>query len=154
MLPHHHLGMVLNDLAAQHSSDVRLRRLVFEMTGYHSSEVELLGSWADEHDVEAASEFRGRIPDDELASLRASRGAEFDLKWLDLMIRHHRGALEIAAAQTESGAAEELRELAESVLKIQGAEVVSMQELMTSLCEATDGSAASSICGPTAMDRG
>lgn len=134
MIPHHHLGMRLIDDATQRSTDVRLRRLVFEMTGYHRSETEMLDEWAAEHDIDGANSFPGSLPPEDLDRLAVSNGAEHDIWWLSLMIRHHRGALEIADAQTTGGGVRAVREMAISVYRVQAAEIVQMEQLRDSLC--------------------
>jgi len=134
MIPHHHLGMRLIDDATQRSGDVRLRRLVFEMTGYHHSETELLEAWSAAHDIEAASPFPGDLPEPDLARLDSLQGVEHDIWWLDLMIRHHRGALEIADAQIAGGRVAPAREMAISVRRVQSGEIEQMETLRDSLC--------------------
>lgn len=138
MIPHHHLGMRLIDDATQRSDDVRLRRLVFEMTGYHHSETEMLEQWAAAHDIAHGSPFPGDLPADELARLATLRGVERDVWWLDLMIRHHRGALEIADAQIAGGGVAAVREMAVSVRRVQATEIGQMEDLLVSLCTAQE----------------
>ena len=134
MIPHHHLGMVLVDEATVHADDVRLRRLVFEMSGYHHSETGLLEDWADGVGIEPAATFPGDLPRTEVGQLADLRGVEHDTWWLYLMIRHHRGALTIADAQIAEGTVEKVREMAVSVRMVQAAEVEQMETLLDSLC--------------------
>lgn len=141
MLPHHHLGLVLNDIAAQHSSDVRLRRLVFEMSGYHRSELGTLEHWARQQGVTGAAEFPGHIPDAELIGLSARSGQDFDVHWLTLMIRHHDGALRIAGAESSFGTVPAARDLAQSVSRVQSAELEEMRGLLEALCRSQVSSA-------------
>jgi len=111
--------MRIIDDATQRSGDVRLRRLVFEMTGYHHSETTTLEEWSAEHDI----------------------------WWLDLMIRHHRGALEIADAQIAAGGVAAAREMAISVRRVQSGEIEHMETLRDSLCAEQEQQAGTVLTG-------
>ena len=136
MIPHHHLGMVLTDLAAQRAADVRLRRLVFEMSGYHQSELGLLDGWARGRGISESKDFPGDLADAEIDALAGTAGEVFDRFWLELMIRHHEGALQIAAEQIDSGTVAEARDLARSVARVQSGEIAEMERLLGELCGA------------------
>jgi hypothetical protein len=134
MLPHHHLGMALVDDATLHASDVRLRRLVFEMSGYHSSELHTLERWVAEQRLQPAEQFPGSLSDADLTRLRALDGPPHDIWWLALMIRHHRGAVQIADRTIAGSAVDEVRELAVTVREVQASEILEMAELLRALC--------------------
>lgn len=147
LIPHHHLGMTLTDLAAQRSADVRLRRLVFEMSGYHRGELGVLEDWARSRNITGSTSFPGDIAASEIDELEGSTGSDFDRYWLDVMIRHHEGALDIAAAQLASGTVAEASELAHAVTRVQSAELETMERLLGDLCSGVDGSGSIDHCG-------
>ena len=134
MIPHHHLGMRLIDDATVHSADVRLRGLVFEMSGYHQSELETLEAWATEQGVATADEFPGDLSDDDVASLQRLTGTAHDIWWLELMIRHHRGALTIADSEITGGGVAAALDMASNVRDVQTAEIAKMDQLRRTLC--------------------
>lgn len=134
MLPHHHLGMMLMEDGTIRSSDVRLRRLVFEMSGYHSSESNLLDRWAAEHDIDAATVFPGDLPASDLGRLESLEGVEYDTWWLDLMIRHHLGAVAMADDVLARGTVDDVQRLADDVRRVQAGEIDAMEELLGSMC--------------------
>ena len=133
MRPHHHLGMRLIDEATTNSDDVRLRRMVFEMEAYHSTEIEQFDRWADAWGVPPAAEFPGELPENEVQRLAATHGAAHDALWLALMITHHRGALEITAAESD-GAVARARAMATSIARTQIDQIAAMEELLDELC--------------------
>ena len=45
----------------------------------------------------------GMLTDEQLDDLEAARGAEFRTLWLEMMIEHHEGALEMAATAASDG---------------------------------------------------
>lgn len=150
MLPHHHLGMELVEEATVDSADVRLRRLVFEMSGYHGSEVGLLERWAVEQRIDEWEVFPGGLPASDLALLDTLTGIEHDVWWLDLMIRHHEGAVAMADRVVAQGAADPVRRLALDVRRVQAAEIETMEELLGSMC----GDVAVGLASVTCAQRG
>jgi uncharacterized protein (DUF305 family) len=71
-----------------------------------------------------------------MARLAAATGAEFDRLFLELMIRHHQGALQMVAellATPGSGQETELFQLASDVDADQRAEIARMEALLASL---------------------
>jgi uncharacterized protein (DUF305 family) len=61
--------------------------------------------------------------------LRAATGAEFDRLFLEGMIKHHEGAIDMAADVIDSNSAE-VAELAKAIIAAQEAEIARMQELL------------------------
>lgn len=133
MIPHHHLGMRLLDNAAMNSTDVRLRRLTFEMDSYHSTEVQKLEQWSDEWNVARATNFAGDIPEQEFAALTGVEDFDHDTLWLSIMIRHHRGALEIVNVGM-TGSIENVQDLARQIFSVQSRQIDEMTELLNELC--------------------
>lgn len=66
---------------------------------------------------------------DELARLRASTGTPADCLFLELMIRHHEGAIPMAEALLDLGGDARARQVAQGIIDTQSAEI----DLMTSL---------------------
>lgn len=114
------------------SDDVRLRRLVFEMGGYHDHEVHLLTEWAEEWGLDPAQSFAGDLALQDVAKLGDLSGLDHDTWWLTLMIEHHRGAISIAERTLAVDGA--VGDLAASVLSVQGREIDQMVTLREELC--------------------
>lgn len=137
MIPHHQLGLELLDEAELNATDVGVRRMVFEMHGYHHGDLSKLNEWAGEWRVIPVHDFPGSISEAELNELQAQSGSEFDIKWLELMIHHHEGALTISEAAQQGGATSEVNVLAKTVSEVQSRELVQMRELLKDLCAKT-----------------
>lgn len=133
MIPHHHLGMELIDQATRRVADTGVRRLVFEMSSYHQSELDLLHDWAGQWNVESATDIPGWIDATQLTELAALSGTDYDRRWLELMIEHHEGAIEIAQRQIGEGSHRASIEMAESVREVQERDIADMQSLLVSL---------------------
>lgn len=126
--------MTLVDEATVRSYDVRLRRLVFEMSGYHASELDMLNEWADAQSIAPADDFPGNLPERDVAHLADLDTVSHDIDWLNLMIRHHRGAVEVADAELRDGKVAAARRMASTVRRVQSAEIEQMADLLREFC--------------------
>lgn len=133
MVPHHRLGVELLEIARPRAHDVRVRRLVFQMGGYHHSELHHLEHLQAEWGVPEASEFPGALSPTVVDELRATVGPDHDVAWLEAMIEHHEGAVAIAERQMREGSDDELRQLAAAMAEVQQADIDVMNDLVTTL---------------------
>lgn len=83
-------------------------------------------------DAEARTAM-GMATDAELAALAAATGSEADCLFLDLMIRHHEGAIPMADAVLELGTEPRVLEVAGSMKNGQTAEIAAMQSMQLRL---------------------
>lgn len=82
---------------------------------------------------EEAREAMGMASDAELAALESATGQEADCLFLELMIRHHEGAIPMAAAVIELGSDPRVLEVAGSIEAGQTAEIDAMQSMQARL---------------------
>ncbi|APU13459.1 MULTISPECIES: DUF305 domain-containing protein [Actinoalloteichus] len=75
----------------------------------------------------------GMASPDELERLRSLRGAELDVYFLQLMLRHHEGGVEMAAYAAERAAIPQVRNLASNILNHQTAETQKMVGMLAEL---------------------
>lgn len=96
------------------------------------------GSGEHGHDAAAATEEElqaqmGMATPEQLAQLRAAAGTEADCLFLDLMIRHHEGAIPMAEAVIELGSEPRVDAVAEGMVATQSAEIDLMESIATRL---------------------
>jgi uncharacterized protein (DUF305 family) len=72
----------------------------------------------------------GMLSDDEMAQLKDAKGAEFDRLFLEGMIKHHQGAIEMADMIIDS-ANEEAALLGKNIVESQSAEIERMRQLLS-----------------------
>jgi uncharacterized protein (DUF305 family) len=130
MVPHHRLGVELLVLAEPRVEDVRVRRLVFEMAGYHDLDLHHLEHYLTEWSLAEAQMYPGWIAPERMRQLAGLSGAAFDLEWLRVMAEHHEGALAVAGLMMESGTNSTVKRLAAAVMKQQTRELDDMQKLV------------------------
>lgn len=74
----------------------------------------------------------GMMTAEEMSKLNGATGAEFDRMWLDMMIRHHQGAVDMAKTQQEKGSSADAKKLAQDIITAQQAEITEMQTMLKS----------------------
>ncbi|MEQ4522533.1 DUF305 domain-containing protein, partial [Nocardioides kribbensis] len=72
----------------------------------------------------------GMMDEEDMTTLEAASGREFDQMWLSMMIEHHTGAVEMARTELENGADPQVKQLATEIIEGQEAEITTMTELV------------------------
>lgn len=91
------------------------------------------GSSSEPMTDEEARKAMGMASDAELSALAAASGQEADCLFLELMIRHHEGAIPMAEALIELGTDPRALQVAESIEAGQTAEIDAMQSMQARL---------------------
>lgn len=99
------------------------------MTWMAESEGHSHGSDAAAHAAGGASRMPGMASSEELAALRAARGAELDVLFLQLMLRHHQGGLPMMEYGAQYASTDVVRNIAQKMVHTQQGE----SELITSM---------------------
>jgi uncharacterized protein (DUF305 family) len=69
----------------------------------------------------------GMMSDKEMQQLEKASGAAFDRMWVQLMIKHHQGAVDMAQDELDKGGNADAKALAQQILDTQQAEIKEMQ---------------------------
>jgi uncharacterized protein (DUF305 family) len=73
----------------------------------------------------------GMMSAEEMKQLEQAKGAEFDKMWLDMMIKHHQGAVDMAKTELGKGASTEAKALAQKIIDAQQGEITEMQGMLS-----------------------
>jgi uncharacterized protein (DUF305 family) len=94
----------------------------------------LLDGWGEpiamDEGMDHSGMMSGMLTVEELDALSALRGADFDRKWLESMIAHHEGAIEMADDVLADGESPAVRDLAERIVAAQADEIAQMRALL------------------------
>jgi uncharacterized protein (DUF305 family) len=71
------------------------------------------------------------MSDADMQKLEQVKGAEFDKMWLDMMTKHHQGAIDMAKTELTKGSNTDAKALAQKIIDAQQAEITEMQGLLT-----------------------
>jgi uncharacterized protein (DUF305 family) len=156
MARHHLQGVEMANLALERSQDRAVRGLAFDIAETQNNQVGRMHGWlalwgysptggavmswmSDEMDGHAGHAAAGNLmpgmaTEDELAELRSLQGAAFDVRFLQLMMRHHQGGFDMAKYAAEHAETSVVRTLADDIAVAQTAET----DLMRGMLEERD----------------
>lgn len=138
MIPHHSQAVEMATVALSRSTDPEIVDLARRIQGGQDPEIEQMRSWLGAWDVaEMSSDMSGMDHDSgdgmmsegEMADLSKATGPEFDALFVDMMIRHHQGAIGMAKSVIASGSDPAVRTLAENIIAAQESEIAEMERL-------------------------
>ncbi|MEW2408734.1 DUF305 domain-containing protein [Streptomyces griseoviridis] len=140
MIPHHRQALEMAGLAADRADSARVRDLAVRIEKAQDPEIRTLSGWlrAWGEDVPGSGTARhmghtgmpGMMGGDDMAELEKASGAAFDTRFLTMMVDHHRGAVEMAAAERRKGAYRPATVLAGDIADAQSAEIAEMKGLL------------------------
>jgi len=79
------------------------------------------------------TQMPGMMMADQMSELTSASGTDFDRLFLQLMIVHHQGALEMAQTELDQGSDPDALKLAGSIQTSQTAEIATMQQMLQAL---------------------
>jgi uncharacterized protein (DUF305 family) len=132
---HHDQGIVLASLAAERARDPHLRALARLMVASQRGETRILArwwaSWFEQPMPICSAEERAAMPGllepAEIARLRSTEAPSFDQLFVELMTRHHKGAVAMADSELRNGSDPRLRLMAHAIRHEQQGEIALMQ---------------------------
>ena len=146
MIPHHQQALELADLVPGRSDNAAVITLASTIAGQQQPEIDtmraLLEGWDVDPDAtgghaghggmdgQMAGQMAGMVDEATITRLGGLQGQAFDTLWLQSMIGHHRGAIEMARAEVADGQNDEMLALARGVITVQQSEIDQMQRLL------------------------
>jgi uncharacterized protein (DUF305 family) len=134
MIPHHQQAIDMSELALANSSNADVKKLAQQIIDAQAHEIEQMQTWIDGHghEVHGDHDMMGMASEEDLARLKTLKSPEFDALFLNLMIVHHEGALDMVSMLDGTDKAE-AKELAQHIVEVQKAEIELMNQLLAGL---------------------
>ena len=139
MIGHHQQAIEMADLLlAKSGVESEVLELAETIKAAQQPEIDLMNDWLESWGVEMGDmggmdHGGGMMSDEDMAALTAANGAEASVLFLDQMVEHHEGAIEMAEGELEQGQNAEALALAQKIIEDQTAEIEFMQTLRASL---------------------
>ena len=140
MIPHHEQAIEMSDVVlARPDADPQVAELATQIKAAQAPEIEELDGWLDTWGAERTAEHAGHagmdgmMTEEDLQALGAATGPDGDRLFLEQMVAHHEGAVEMAQAQVESGEDAGAVEMAQTIVDTQAAEIETMKQLLASM---------------------
>lgn len=151
MIPHHQQALEMAELAADRAASAQVKDLAARIEKAQDPEIKTMSGWlkAWGEDVPSAdapgmdhsghsggsggsdaSGMPGMMDEDDMAELSKASGKAFDALFLNLMVEHHEGAVDMAEEEKAKGEYRPATELADDVITAQTAEIEEMNKLL------------------------
>lgn len=151
MIQHHAQALQMVDLTLGRDLDPAVARLTDQIRAAQAPEIEKMVDWlqawdqrvpptsrdhanahAEGHGQDPAmnTDMPGMMSAEQMTALEKAPDAKFQPMWLQMMVDHHEGAIEMARAQVEDGQNAKAVALAEEIVSSQEKEVATMQDLL------------------------
>ncbi len=146
MIPHHRQAVEMADLAPDRARSAEVKKLAAEIKKAQAPEIEKLSGWltswgetvpaegAMDHSmhggVDGTGSMDGMMSAEEMTALEDASGRAFDTAFMEMMIKHHEGAVEMAKTEQSDGAHTPARKMAADIITSQSAEIEQMRKLL------------------------
>lgn len=154
MLQHHTQALSMVDLTRNRPLDPEVQQLVKQIPDAQAPEIQTFTDWLTDWDEEVPetmgdhanaghnmddmgdsmegmdSDMPGMMSAKDMTALNDASDAEFQTMWLEMMVEHHEGAVEMAQAETEDGQYKPAIDLADNIVSSQAGEIETMKGLL------------------------
>lgn len=137
MIVHHEQALAMTRFAPDRAENATVKGLADRIRYSQEPEIGAMKQWQRTNNAVGAHGDHGSMPgmatQDQLNALGAARGKDFDRMFLDLMIKHHEGAIKMATDVKASGTNVQVEEMADDVIAVQADEINRMKALLSTL---------------------
>src|SRR5690625_3361129 len=145
MMPHHFQALVMSGMAPERSNDQELLTLADRIDAEQDIEISMMQSWQGWRDLEVTDaeeayqeilqdpemlEQMGMATPGELDERSGSTGTAFDVQYLELMIEHHEGAIDMLVDVITNGNDATLEGWATDMLTTQQTQIRQMEAML------------------------
>lgn len=143
MIPHHEQAIEMADMVLERGASAEVKALATRIKEAQGPEIELMRGWleqwgedttnAEPHAGMGSSDEPTMMTDADMDDLEKASGAELDKLFLEMMIRHHEGAIAMAETEVSDGEFPDAVKLAKQIMQAQDAEIDEMRRLLRAL---------------------
>ena len=147
MIPHHQQAVEMSTIALDpaRKAGTTVKDLATRIQGAQDPEITLMTGWLaqwgqpadgmggmsmDGMEMADMPGMEGMMTAAEMTALEGATGPAFDKLWLDMMVRHHQGAVTMSKTAETDGKAAVVKELAAKIISAQEGEIAEMQKLL------------------------
>ena len=133
MIPHHEQAIEMSEIAFLNTTNPDVLQLAQEIKVTQSPEIDLMMSWTGvKASTHAGHMMDGMLSQNELSDLREAKDKAFDRLFLEGMIKHHEGAIEMAQ-DVAASKNKDVANLSAAIISAQELEISKMKELLLNL---------------------
>lgn len=139
MIPHHEQAIEMSDMIlTKDGISEQVTSLATEIKDAQGPEITQLNEWLDAWGADAEMGgmdhgMDGMMSDEDMKALEDASGDEASTLFLEQMIMHHEGAIEMAETEITNGENPDAIQMAENIVSTQSDETATMENLLGSL---------------------
>ncbi|MFY9808722.1 MAG: DUF305 domain-containing protein [Pseudonocardiaceae bacterium] len=145
MIPHHRQAISMAELASSRAASPKVRDLASQIKKDQSSEIATMTNWLQTwHAAPAGNDpgegsamggmnraaMAGMMSNQQMSQLANTSGPAFDRLFLQRMIAHHEGAVQMATTERATGQNTDAQNLATAIQRSQTAQIATMRQLL------------------------
>lgn len=141
MIPHHEQAIEMSEMVIANGDDPSVIALAEQIKAAQGPEIDQMNAWLDDwgiepsgsdgpHDMGGMDDMGGMMSADEMDVMSETMGADLDRMFLEMMIRHHEGAIQMAQVELDNGSNADVLSLAQAIIDGQQAEINEMQSML------------------------
>ncbi|WP_448061801.1 DUF305 domain-containing protein [Cellulomonas hominis] len=139
MIPHHRQAVEMANLAPSRAQNQQVMDLAMQIQDAQDPEIQTMSGWLtawgkpvpeDMSGMDMSGSMPGMMSAEEMSELEGMSGAEFDEMFLEMMIKHHQGAIRMAETELADVENPDAIALAQQVKAAQTAEIATMKGLL------------------------
>lgn len=135
MIPHHEQAVTMAKQAATKASSPEVKRLAAQIERAQGPEIQKMKGWLQTWGEPMSSDHGmhmgdGMMSEQDMKRLDSLSGKAFDKAFLEMMIKHHQGAIAMARTEQAQGSSTDAKTLANSIVTSQSAEIATMRKLL------------------------
>lgn len=142
MIAHHEQAIEMAQMAVTKATSPDVVDLANQIQDAQQPEIDTMTGWlkswdesADDmggmdHSSMGDGGMAGMMTPEDMQALTKASGAEFDQMWLEMMIEHHEGAIDMAKTELADGESTDAKALAQDIIDAQQAEIITMKGLL------------------------
>ena len=136
MIPHHQQAVDMSTLAETHTTNPEILALAKQIKDAQAPEIKQITAWIESSgagmDMGHDMGMNGMLSDEQMTALGNAQGAAFDKLYLEGMIGHHEGALQMAK-MIENSSNADAKTLAANIVTSQSAEIEKMKQMLAGM---------------------
>jgi uncharacterized protein (DUF305 family) len=140
MIPHHQQAIDLSAMVPERSTNAEVIAMAEQVSVAQQPEINamrvFLVQWNENPQDNTHggggghAAMQGMVDDATMARLQTLNGEEFDTLWLESMISHHQGAIEMAKAEVANGQNVDVKSMAQTMVDTQQSEIGQMKQIL------------------------
>ena len=144
MVPHHQQAIEMADQVPSRTTNPAVVSLADRIRAAQQPEIDKLNGWLSAWGAGGSTghgsmdhgsmghDMGGMMSAEDMSALEQAQGPAFDRMWLQMMVEHHRGAIEMARTELRDGQHAEAKAMAQQIVDSQQAEIDEMTRLLGS----------------------